>query len=296
MIVRHNLSWPIILRRNWRAITFFVLMGVLSALLDWRYTLSKELIPPPAVSALSAALAIFLAFRNSAGYDRWWEARKQWGSLINASRSFARQVVSLAGADADARRGLLYRQIAFAHALRLQLRGQGKDLAETLAPFLSADEVKKAAGSTNAAMWILQLQGEAVRALPALDPIRHARIDETLTALTDVQGACERLKTTPVPRQYEYFPRLFVYVYAVVLPLSLGAHLEWFTPVVSVPVSFLFMALERVGGIMETPFENTITDVPLTAMCRTIERNLRELAGDSDKLPPVLEPVDGYLW
>jgi putative membrane protein len=135
-----------------------------------------------------------------------------------------------------------------------------------------------------------------VRALPGVDPIRHARIDETLSALTDVQGACERLKATPVPRQYEYFPRVFVYVYAAVLPLSLGAHLEWFTPIVSVPVSFLFMALERVGGLLEKPFENTITDVPLTAMCRTIERNLRELAGDTEKLPPVLEPVDGYLW
>ena len=120
--------------------------------------------------------------------------------------------------------------------------------------------------------------------------------DETLTALTDVQGACERLKTTPVPRQYEYFPRVFMYVYAVILPLSLGAHLEWFTPLVSVPISFLFMALEKVGEVMETPFENRITDVPLSAMCRTIERNLRELAGDTEKLPPVLEPVDGYLW
>src|SRR5688500_14196981 len=101
MIVRHNLSWPLILRRNWRAITFFVLMGVLSAALDWRYTLTQELIPPTAVGALSAALAIFLAFRNSAGYDRWWEARKQWGTLINSTRSFARQVVTLGGADGE---------------------------------------------------------------------------------------------------------------------------------------------------------------------------------------------------
>ncbi len=294
MIVRHNLNWAIILRRNWRAISFFLAMGVFSAVLDWRYALSKELVPPTAVAALSAALAIFLAFRNSAGYDRWWEARKQWGTLINSSRSFARQLATLGPVDADTKRSLLYRQIAFAHALRLQLRGQAKDLAETLAPFLAPDEVKRAVGSTNAAMWILQLQGEAVRGLE-LDAPRHARVDETLSSFTDVQGACERLKTTPVPRQYEYFPRIFVYFYAVVLPLSLGAHLEWFTPLVSVPVSFLFMALERVGGFMEKPFENDITDVPLSAMSRTIERNLRELAGDT-QLPPALEPVDGYLW
>lgn len=295
MIVRHNLSWAIILRRNWPALVFFTVMGLLSAALDWRYTLSKELIPPPAVGALSAALAIFLAFRNSAGYDRWWEARKQWGTLINASRSFARQVLTLGAPSAELKRSLLFRQIAFAHALRLQLRGQGKELPEALAALLSADEVKKVTASTNAAMWILQLQAEGLKPL-ALDPVRHARVDETLSQLTDVQGACERLKSTPVPRQYEYFPRVFVYVYAIVLPLSLGAHLEWFTALVSVPISFLFMALEKVGEVMETPFENRITDVPLTAMCRTLERNLRELAGDTETLPPVLEPVDGYLW
>jgi len=295
MIVRHNLSWPLILRLNWRTITFFVVMGLGATLGEWHWPREKELLPPTAVGALSAALAIFLAFRNSAGYDRWWEARKQWGTLINSTRSLARQLVTLGSPDAGTARAMLYRQIAFAHCLRLQLRGQQKELEETLKPLLAADELKRVLGTTNPAMWILQNQGVAVKAL-GLDPVRHARVDETLSVLTDVQGACERLKATPVPRQYEYFPRLFVYVYGILLPLALAAHLEWFTPLVSVPVSFLFMALERVGAIMETPFENRITDVPLSAMCRTIERNLRELAGDTEKLPPVLEPVDGYLW
>ncbi|MBL8956863.1 MAG: hypothetical protein JNK82_39180 [Myxococcaceae bacterium] len=295
MIVKHNLNWRLILRQNWRALVFIVVVGLASTVLELQWPQEKELLPPTAVGALSAALAIFLAFRNSAGYDRWWEARKQWGSLINSTRSFARQLATLGAAKPEVQRAMLYRQIAFAHALRLQLRGQQKELKETLAPFVEASELERIAGSTNAAMWLLQNQGAAVKALE-LEPIRHARLDETLSALTDVQGACERLKTTPVPRQYEYFPRLFLYVYAVLLPLALAAHLEWFTVCVTVPVSFLFMALERVGEVMETPFENRVTDVPLSAMCRTIERNLRELAGDTEKLPPPLEPIDGYLW
>ncbi len=295
MIVRHNLNWRLILRLNWRSIAFFFVMGVVSTLGEWRWPREKELLPPTAVGALSAALAIFLAFRNSAGYDRWWEARKQWGALINSTRSFARQLATLASPAPDVARVMLYRQIAFAHALRLQLRGQLKELEDTLKPLLGREELERVRSTTNPAMWLLQNQGEAVKAL-GLDPVRHARIDETLSALTDVQGACERLKSTPVPRQYEYFPRMFLYVYAVLLPLALAAHLEWFTVLVTVPVSFLFLALERVGEVMETPFENRVTDVPLTAMCRTLERNLRELAGDTEKLPPVLEPVDGYLW
>jgi len=128
MIVRRNLKWSIIARNSWRQVLFFLGMGLVAAWVG--RALGRELIPPSAVSALSAALAIFLAFRNSSAYDRWWEARKLWGALVNASRSFSRQVLSLLGAlDSDPaapaeavsrlQQRLVYRQIAFAHALRL---------------------------------------------------------------------------------------------------------------------------------------------------------------------------------
>jgi putative membrane protein len=294
MILRRNLKWQIILRHTWRSVAFFALTGLLAAALAHEAHLQKEPVPPAAVSALSAALAIFLAFRNSAAYDRWWEARKQWGTLINASRSFSRQVLTLTGADAAAAAPLLRRQIAFAHSLRLQLRGQARELPDALAPLLDAAELKQATGSTNPAMWILQAQAQAVRALKP-DPVLHARIDDTLTVFTDVQGACERIKNTPVPRQYEYFPRIFVYVYATLLPASLVVYLGWWTPLVSVPITFLFLALERVGDVIEAPFENRPADVPMSSLCRVIERNLRELAGEKE-LPPPLEPVDGFLF
>ncbi len=307
MIVRRNLKWSIIARNSWRQVLFFLGMGLVAAWVG--RALGRELIPPSAVSALSAALAIFLAFRNSSAYDRWWEARKLWGALVNASRSFSRQVLSLLGAlDSDPaaqaeavsrlQQRLVYRQIAFAHALRLMLRQQQDAYSRELSPLLAPDELERVATSTNAPLLILQLQAEDVRQAArtgGLDVYRQLRLDETLSIFSDIQGGCERIKNTPLPRQYDYFPRLFLYLYSVLLPFSLVPHLGLATPLLSVPVSFVFLVLESIGRLNEAPFENRIQDVPLTALCRTIERNLRDLLQERE-LPPPAEPVDGFLW
>ncbi len=309
MIVRRHLKLSIIASITWRAVLFFLAAGLVAAALADRFDLRKDLIPPSAVSALSTALAIFLAFRNSSAYDRWWESRKLWGALINSSRAFARQVMTFTTGEwahkefgkerlSEMRRTLVYRQIAFAHALRLMLRGQQAEYRETLAPFLTADELERVVASTNAPAMIIELQAETLRDAHherIIDNFRHVQIDSTLNAFTDVEGGCERIKNTPLPRPYDYYPRIFLWLYSILLPLSLAHHLRWWTPAISVPISFLFLVLSNIGRNTEDPFENRIQDIPLTALCRTIERNLREALGEKD-LPPPLQPVDGFLW
>ena len=127
-----------------------------------------------------------------------------------------------------------------------------------------------------------------------LDPLRLHNLDRTIATLLDVQGGCERIKNTPLLRPYDYYPRIFVYVYTFFLPFAIVQRLGWMTFAVSLPVSFLFYVLSRVGASVEDPFESRITDVPLDALCRTIEISLREQAGDTD-LPSPLEPIDGFL-
>lgn len=308
MIVRRTLNVFLIARMTWRPVLFFIVCGVLAAGLADRYDLQKDLIPPTAISALSAALAIFLAFRNSSAYDRWWESRKLWGTLINTSRTFTRQVMTFTTGEwaqkewgkerLDALRKLLvYRQIAFAHALRLMLRAQQADYAKELSAYLPPEELERVIKGTNAPAMILELQAETLRDAAQqkiIDDLRHVQIDSTLSVFTDVEGGCERIKNTPMPRQYDFYPRIFLWVYTVLLPLSLAHALRWWTPALSVPISFLFLVLSSIGRNIEDPFENRIQDVPLTALCRTIERNLREMLGEKE-LPPPLQPVDGYL-
>jgi putative membrane protein len=98
-----------------------------------------------------------------------------------------------------------------------------------------------------------------------------------------------------MPKQYDYFPQLFVHIYCILLPLALVTSMGWFTPLGSTLVGFMFLALDKIGRDLEDPFENTIYDLPLTSITTTIDINLRQLLGETT-LPRETTPVGGVLW
>ena len=106
-------------------------------------------------------------------------------------------------------------------------------------------------------------------------------LDNNLDDLMNAQGGAERIKNTPMPKQYDYFPQLFVQIYCLVLPLALVMNMGWYTPLGSTMVGFIFLALDKIGRDLDDPFENTIFDVPLTSITRTIEMNLRQMLGET---------------
>jgi ion channel-forming bestrophin family protein len=302
VIVRRTLKPSIIFRLSWKSLVFFAIMAVVAPLVHVELGIRVFDFDTATVGPLGTALAIFLAFRNASAYDRWWEGRKLWGALVNQSRNFARQVLTYVAPGDPAhhalRRRLVLQQIAYVHALRASLRKQLPTLDEPLAKFVEDPDdrvrIRTAKSPTTTA---LQIQGEQIMAAyktGLVDVIHHVELERTLSAICDVQGGCERIKNTPLLRPYDYYPRIFVYVYTFFLPFALVGRLGWMTAIVSIPVSFLFFVLSRVGSSVEDPFEGRFTDVPLDALCRTIEISLREQAGDTD-LPPALEPVDGFL-
>jgi putative membrane protein len=120
-------------------------------------------------------------------------------------------------------------------------------------------------------------------------------MDTTLNDLADAQGGAERIKNTPMPKQYDYFPQLFTHIYCLVLPLALIDSLGWYTPLGSTLVGFIFLALDKIGRDLEDPFENTLFDVPLTSITRGIEINLRQLLDEKD-IPSPEQPIHGVLW
>ncbi len=268
----------------------------LTAVLQW----SDQGIPFGAIGALGSALAIFLGFRNNSAYDRWWEARKIWGALVNESRSWCRQVVAWAQAPDDAedpqqavaelRRRLVHRHLAFVHGLALHLRKQPQ-LLETVARFVPEDEAERYATVPNVPTALLIEQGRAVadaRERGGIEHFRHLAMDDLLTRLSDIQGKCERIKNTPIPRQYDAFPRWFVYFYAAILPFALVGTTGWGAIPLSVGITILFLALEASGRYIENPFENARLDTPMTALAVTIERDLRAALGEP--LPDAIVP------
>jgi putative membrane protein len=251
------------------------------------------------------AIGIVVSFWNSSAYARWWEARTLWGAIVNKSRTLARQVLTTISPKATAteqaevaavQRQLVLYQVAYVHALRQQLRGL--DPVAAVAHLLPDEDSAKLAREKNLALTLQRRMSAmlvAAREHGWLDQWEWQAIDDSMADLMDAQGGAERIKNTPMPKQFNHFLRLFVHIYCLMLPVGLVETMGWFTPLGSTLVGFMFLALERIGNDLEDPFENTIFDVPMTAIARTIEINLRQLLGETE-LPPPEQAVRGVLW
>ena len=290
-----------------------LLLALATALAAFLLHRSEPLVALPfsIAATLGGALAIFIGFRNNSAYGRWWEARTLWGGIVNSTRVLARLIITFADSHAHQpnydrarseafKREMVHRVIAWAHALRLHLRGQQQwpELAPLLPP-TDLDEVLKAHNKPNVIMQQLGRRIYQAMADGTLGGFDSFQMEGQLLALANHQGGCERIKNTPLLRQYHFFTRLFLQVFIVLLPFCLVADLErmgigWMVIPVALIISFVFAIIGKVGEVNEDPFEGRITDVPLTALCNTIERDLRELLGET-QLPAKLQPVDGYL-
>ena len=274
-------------------------------------------IPWTPIATLGTAVAFYIGFKNNGSYDRFWEGRQLWGSIVNLSRMWSIRVFDYVMATPNEvipdpaelqhlHRRLLYRHIAWVNALRLHLRRQTNEHWDTdVAPFLDPVESTAVRRLSNPPTHLLRRQSEELRELHQrglLTQLRQISLLETIQDLLNAQGGCERIKNTPFPRQYAFFSFLFVWVFAAILPLGLveefdkmGPNHIWMMVPVGVLLSMVFNTIEVVGHISENPFDNQINDVPITSICRTIEIDLRELMGD-EKLPAKLEPVNDVLY
>ncbi|UJR79718.1 bestrophin family protein [Sandaracinus amylolyticus] len=278
-----------------------IFVTILEELHDWHPNLK-----PLPFTLIGVALGIFLGFRNNASYDRWWEGRKLWGSLVNTTRTFTRQVLTIVGTQPEGprvdenelrafQREIVLRIAAFAHALRLALRDED-DLAQ-LAPFLPADEIELLRKESNRPFAITQGTAERIRAAWQRGWIHTMHLpvlEQSMTALTDIQGGCERIKATPIPFSYTTLIHRITAVYCYALPFGLVDEIGIYTPFAVGLVAYAFFGLDVVGDEIEMPFGTDPNDLPLRAISRMIEVNLRQRIGDPEP-PPLLRPVDELL-
>jgi putative membrane protein len=249
-------------------------------------------------------IAIFLGFRNNAAYDRYWEGRKLWGEIVLRTRNLSRQCQSLVTdpAPANARNGLsdlrvrmVMRSIAFAHALRHQLRGSamGTEVQQCLRP----DEWVRAARAGNVPDYLMLQMGldlaQCVREA-RVHPSLAAGIDNTLSALTGAAASCERIRSTPIPFSYTLLLHRTAYLYCFLLPFGLVDSIGFMTPFVVAIVAYTFFGLDALGDEIEEPFGLEANDLPLDAICRALEINLRDALQDEHTLVP-LQPTNYRL-
>jgi ion channel-forming bestrophin family protein len=286
-----------------------LLAGVITFVDLKAYYFHPDLTPLP-FTLMGLALGIFLGFRNNTSYDRFWEARKLWGSLVNTTRSITRQILTLvgetspagapkAGPDSDEiiafRREMVHRVVAYVHALKHHLRDQ--DRVDDLARMIPASEIDALRTEINRPIAILQRMGDRFRDAYRqgwIHPMHMPVFEQSLVVLTDIQGGCERIKSTPIPLSYTSLIHQIVAIYCITLPFGIVKSVGAFTPVVVGIVAYAFYGLDAIGDEIENPFGLDPNDLPLSALSTMIEVNLRQRLGEKD-LPPLLKPRGGVL-
>lgn len=255
---------------------------------------------------IGVPLGVFLGFRNNTSYDRFWEGRKLWGQLVNTARSLTRQVLCQVGPQpgdpplgeaqkelSELQRALVYRVIAYVHALRHHLRDT--DPLHDLYGLLPKEEVEALAHEINRPIAVLAQFGTLLRQA-WLRGWLHSQhwpvLEASLTSLTDIQGGCERIKGTPIPASYTVLIHRIVATYALALPFGIVDTIGPFTPVVVLLIGHAFYGLDAIGDELENPFGFDDNDLPLATLSRMIEVNLRQRLGEV-ALPPLLQPREG---
>lgn len=293
MIVTATPRFRSILAEVWRPLT---VLFIWDCLVTAAYIYSPFTAPSLPLTLFGSALALFLGFRDNSAYERWWEGRTLWGTMINASRNLARTARNLLPEDArDLKRTIVLRHVAYVNALRCQLRRQPVD-PEVLR-FLSRGEAEPALARVNVANGILDGTSRRIdgaRRQGWIDTIQQAHFESILVDIANAQGGMERLKNTPLPNQYRFFPTFFTRLFCLLLPIGLVETLGVATPIGSTIAGLMFLAVLQIGDDLVDPFADSIHDVPLSAMCRTIEIDLLQAIGDP--APEPLQPVRGILW
>jgi putative membrane protein len=267
----------------------------------WDLKITLTTIP---FTLIGLPIAIFLGFRNNSAYDRFWEGRKLWGELVLRCRNLARQSISLiddptpalaSNGLQDTRVRIIYRAIAFVHALRDRLRNQ--PLSPQVAAFLLPDEYEamtRAANKHDSLMYGMGADLQQCIREGRIEPCLAANIDATLSALTAAAASCERIRSTPIPFSYTLLLHRTAYIYCFLLPFGLVDSIGFMTPFVVAIVAYTFFGLDALGDELEEPFGLEANDLALDAICRGVEIDLREALHDAH-VPPPLVPVNYCL-
>ena len=221
--------------------------------------------------------------RINAGLDRWWEARKLWGNIVNQSRNLA--IIGYEYSNVTKTEGIIFLSwvAAWPHVMRESLRNE-KELVEVL-NLLGSEETEKIRNSQHMptyagakiASLINNLRGQG------LDNFAFQRAERERALLIDAIGACERIRNTPIPLSLAIIIRRFILLFLMLLPLGLVDKVFWLTPLVVVLAAYPLFNLDEIGAELQNPFSpRNLSHLPLKNICYNIERNVLSLI-DVDK-------------
>lgn len=329
MYVKRHYSFWMTVKWSKRPLIYGFLYAA-AIVLIFEITFLEFTLPWEPISVIGIAVAFYLGFKNNSSYDRTWEARKIWGSIVNNSRTFTTAILSMleskdAVTDKEIKKKIVYRHIAWVHALNYTLRKKrtwehpedplkmvftptfresySKELSEILAPFISSTEWENVKSKNNIPSQILKTQSENLRQLKEdglVSDYKHVWLHEIIGKLYDDQGMCERIKNFPLPRQYASVALWMNYVFCALIPFGMLNIFEgsrdlyiWLTIPFSGLIIWIFFLMDRIGDYSENPFEPAYNSLPISTLSRSIEIDLREML-DDDNLPDQYPVENGF--
>ncbi|GLU53554.1 bestrophin family protein [Dyadobacter frigoris] len=332
MYTAREIKLNLIVKFSWRSVLFFLIYSSILFLFHFYFEIHIGVSFVP-IGLIGTAVAFSVGFKNNASYSRLWDARRFWGGMTNASRSFGAYITAFIKSTdlspdetALIKEEILYRHIAYLNTVRVQLRRKSvwgdtstvahqvvgtdnhaqvsSDITRILLEFVPEIEAESYAGKRNVATQIMKKQTARITQLAEqgfISEIGHRRLMELVQEFYNHQGACEAIKSFPFPRQYAYYSKLFVWLFILILPFGLLTEFAklpggavWLGIPLYVVIAWIFHTMEVVGDTSENPFENAINDVPMTAICRIIETDLRDMLNE-EKIPLPIEAIDNIL-
>lgn len=294
MLIVQNIKLSRVLLDTWKVDVIMIISCTIAYfireyLIAYHFEISA-IIP----TVLGTAIAFFIGFNNNQAYDRWWEARKIWGAIVNDSRSLARNLINYVD-DEDAAKRMISRHISFVYALKASLRDT---VDEIYTKYLTEHDKNEVESHNNVHNAILNIQAMELQKLykeNKIDGFKFMEINEMLVKLTDSMGACERIKNTIFPTTYSYLTKVFIWLFVVTFTLVISQDMGAASIFMGWLIGFVFVSTQINGMRLVNPFYINASGLPLNSISRTIEINLLQMMNETDIPEPVKPINDEYI-
>lgn len=268
----------------WKELILMALLTTVISYLEIEYLVEsswhRELMA--VYSLVGFVLSLLLVFRTNTGYDRWWEGRKKWGELVNNTRNLAIKIAS-SFAFHQHDKDFFARMIPnYAYAMKEHLR-EGVNMDELS---LTENEKQVLENKEHKVNYIAKLiydKLHEVKSRNDLSEMEYLTLDTNLKTFADINGACERIKNTPIPYSYSLFLKKFVFIYVTTMPLAFVASFGYWSVLITTLVFYVLVSMEILAEEIEDPFGIDANDLPTDELCEKIKANVAEVLNEGNE-------------
>ncbi|MNU17138.1 Bestrophin, RFP-TM, chloride channel [compost metagenome] len=229
-------------------------------------------------TTLGFVISLLVVFRTNTAYDRWWEGRKLWGSLVNNSRNFAIKLASVLDSKDEEYRLFFRKYIPlYAESLKIHLQSESTRLSLDVKEHPELYILEKDKHIPNQVARVLSLKVQHMYKEGIITDAHMINLNNELSALTDICGGCERIKNTPIPYSYSSFIKRFIMIYVITLPIGYVFQLGYYVAPLVTFIAYVLGSLELIAEEIEDPFGGDPNDLPLQKICNNIQKHVGEI-------------------